>query len=95
VSQQDGKQLSTKQLRSWKTNSTNQQNGKQACPPLNDAEAWKAYWKAQGLEWRTEPEIDVGRQKFLANRRSIIPDIEKGIYPFKARFILSVTQCDN
>ena len=33
--------------------------------------------------WRTEPEIDAERQKFLAGRLSIIPDIQQGIYPFK------------
>jgi uncharacterized protein YjbI with pentapeptide repeats len=31
----------------------------------------------------TEPEIDAERQKYLAERRSIAPDIERGIYPFK------------
>src|SRR5438046_8140197 len=33
--------------------------------------------------WHTEPEIDAERQKFLAGRLSIIPDIQRGIYPFK------------
>jgi pentapeptide repeat protein len=52
--------------------------------PSNDNdEAWKAYWKAQGQPWRTEPEIDAERQKYLAERRAIIPNIEQGIYPFK------------
>ena len=52
-------------------------------PISADPEAWKAYWKAQGLPWRTEPEIDPERQKFLAERRVIVPDIKQGIYPFK------------
>jgi uncharacterized protein YjbI with pentapeptide repeats len=52
-------------------------------PTTNDPEAWKAYWKAQSQPWRTEPEIDAERQKYLAERRSINPDIEQGIYPFK------------
>lgn len=52
-------------------------------PITNDQEAWKAYWKVQGWSWRTEPEIDTERQKYLARRRPIIPNIEKGIYPFK------------
>src|ERR1700730_17592448 len=52
-------------------------------PTTNDPEAWKTYWKAQGWLWRTEPEIDAGRQKYLAERRAIVPDIEQGIYPFK------------
>ncbi len=53
------------------------------CPITDDPEAWKAYWEAQGWPWRTEPEIDAERQKYLAERRAIVPDIEKGMYPFK------------
>jgi len=49
----------------------------------DDKEAWKAYWKALDQPWRTEPEIDVDRQKFLTERRGITPSIEWGIYPFK------------
>ncbi len=64
-----------------------EQDGKQASaiqrPLSNDPEAWNAYWEAQGQEWRTEPEIDEERQKYLDERRSITPDIEQGIYPFK------------
>jgi uncharacterized protein YjbI with pentapeptide repeats len=52
-------------------------------PNTDDQKAWKAYWETQGQPWRTEPEIDVERQKQLAERRAILPDIEKGIYPFK------------
>lgn len=52
-------------------------------PAKDDKEGWKAYWKAQSQPWRTEPEIDAERQKYLSERRSIIPDIEKGLYPFK------------
>src|SRR5213080_1041176 len=52
-------------------------------PTLSDPKAWKAYWMAQGLHWRTEPEIDVERQKYLTERRRIIPNLEQGIYPFK------------
>src|SRR5258706_8942965 len=51
-------------------------------PSNDDKEAWKAYWKHQGQPWRTEPEIDAGQQKNLDERRSITPNIEKGIYPF-------------
>jgi len=87
MSDQDGTQSSTKQRRSRKTSTTNEQNGKQALAvqrPTNvDTEAWKAYWKVQGQSWRTEPEIDTQRQAFLDERRSIIPDVEQGIYPFK------------
>jgi len=44
--------------------------------------SWPDYWKAQGMPWRTEPEIDAERQNYLDKHRSIRPDIEKGIYPF-------------
>src|SRR5437588_3701304 len=87
MSEKDGALFSTKQRRSHKTNTANQQNGKKARavqrPPNDDTKAWKAHWKAQGQPWRTEPEIDAERQQYLAERRSITPDIEKGIYPFK------------
>lgn len=45
--------------------------------------AWRAYWQAQGMEWRTEPEIDEERQLFLTERRAVTPDIERGNYPFR------------
>src|SRR5437588_2390151 len=64
-----------------------EQDGKQVATPqrptTNDPKAWKVYWEAQGQPWRTEPEIDADRQKYLAERRAIVPDIEKGLYPFK------------
>jgi hypothetical protein len=47
----------------------------------DDREGWRAYWQAQGMPWRTEPEIDEERQRFLAERRAITPDIEQRIYP--------------
>jgi hypothetical protein len=52
-------------------------------PRNDDTEAWRIYWRSQEHHWRTEPEIDVERQKYLTERRSIHPDIEKGIYPFR------------
>src|SRR5207245_6555945 len=61
-------------------------------PDGNDPlERWKNYWaavqtkewfKAWGY-WRTEPEIDAKRQEELAQSRTNVPDIERGIYPFK------------
>lgn len=48
-----------------------------------DRGGWKAHWMAQGMPWRTEPEIDAERQQYLAERRAIVPDILKGMYPFK------------
>ena len=35
------------------------------------------------MPWRTEPEIDETRQQFLAERRAVKPDLERGIYPFR------------
>lgn len=64
---------------------SDQDNGQIATlqrPTTDDPEAWKVYWKAQGWLWRTEPEIDAERQKYLTERRAIIPDIKQGIYPF-------------
>src|ERR1700736_2113368 len=52
-------------------------------PLINNPEVWQTFWKAQGQPWRSEPEIDIERQKELAERRTIIPDIKKGVYPFK------------
>jgi uncharacterized protein YjbI with pentapeptide repeats len=85
VSEQDGTQSSTKRRRSLQTSKHNDGTQVPALqrPANDDKEAWKAYWKAQGQTWRTEPEIDIERQKYLAERRCITPDIEQGIYPFK------------
>jgi hypothetical protein len=42
--------------------------------------SWQEYWKAQGMPWRTEPEIDKERKQYLSERRSTTPDIRMGIY---------------
>jgi uncharacterized protein YjbI with pentapeptide repeats len=47
------------------------------------SEEWRMHWQLQGHPWRTEPEIDAKRQEELSKRRDIVPDFEKGIYPFK------------
>ncbi|MBV9230147.1 MAG: pentapeptide repeat-containing protein [Chloroflexi bacterium] len=52
-------------------------------PADNDPRAWKAYWEKQGQTWRSEPEISPERQAELAARRSIVPDVQQGTYPFK------------
>jgi hypothetical protein len=49
----------------------------------DDRDAWKAYWAAQGMPWRTEPEIDEERQAYLAEQRAITAHIARGAYPFK------------
>jgi uncharacterized protein YjbI with pentapeptide repeats len=64
-----------------------EQDGRQAStqqrPPTSDSGAWEGYWEAQGQSWRSQPEIDGERQEHLTERRSVKPDIEQGIYPFK------------
>jgi Pentapeptide repeats (8 copies) len=80
MSEQDGAYVSIKPGRSGQV--TTQKTMLQR-PANDDKEAWKAYWKAQDQSWRTEPEIDLERQKYLDERRSAIPDFEKGIYPFR------------
>ena len=52
-------------------------------PTESDPEAWKTYWVGRGQPWRTEPEISAERKAELTQCRSIAPNIEKGIYPFK------------
>ncbi len=52
-------------------------------PSLHDREAWPTYWRTQNQPWRTEPEIDSKRQKYLAQRLTISPDVKQGTYPFK------------
>ncbi|HKD75204.1 MAG TPA: hypothetical protein VKB76_06900, partial [Ktedonobacterales bacterium] len=51
-------------------------------PTGDDRETWKAYWQRHGQSWRTEPEIALERQAYLAERRAITPDLQQGIYPF-------------
>jgi uncharacterized protein YjbI with pentapeptide repeats len=39
--------------------------------------------QVQDLPWRTEPEIDAERQRYLVERLAITPDIERGIYSLR------------
>src|SRR5260221_684370 len=52
-------------------------------PTTDDRTAWGVYWQEQNQPWRTEPEISPRRQAELEKRRALIPDVKKGIYPFK------------
>jgi uncharacterized protein YjbI with pentapeptide repeats len=79
MSEQNETNVSTKPRRSHQAST---QKTTLRRPTNDDKEAWKAYWKAQGQSWRTEPEIDAERQLYLAERRSITPNIEQGIYSF-------------
>jgi uncharacterized protein YjbI with pentapeptide repeats len=49
-------------------------------PTTDDPEAWRTYWKAQGMPWRMEPEISGIRKDDLeARRQGVRPDIERGL----------------
>jgi uncharacterized protein YjbI with pentapeptide repeats len=52
-------------------------------PTTGDRDAWRGYWRAQGMPWRTEAEIDAERQRYLDSRRAVQPDIMQGIYAFR------------
>src|SRR5260221_669315 len=52
-------------------------------PTTDDRTAWVVYWQEQSQPWRTEPEISPRRQAELEKRRALVPDVKKGIYPFK------------
>src|SRR5258708_37382446 len=52
-------------------------------PTTDDREDWKADWGALGMPWRWEPEGDEERQRFLAERGAVKPDIAAGVYHFK------------
>src|SRR2546429_2016579 len=45
-------------------------------------EEWRIHWQKRNQPWRTEPEIPLERQQELTRRRAVIPNIEKGLYPF-------------
>ena len=51
-------------------------------PNKDDDRAWHAYWEAQHQPWRTEPEIDVGRQQYLEEHLTV-KEREWERYPFK------------
>lgn len=51
-------------------------------PATDDKEAWKVYWTEQKMRWRTEPEIDYERQKYLSTLRSMAKDTERPGYAF-------------
>lgn len=49
----------------------------------NDQETWRAYWREHGQPWRTEPEIDTGRQDQLTTALEMKVDIEQSLFPFR------------
>jgi uncharacterized protein YjbI with pentapeptide repeats len=44
--------------------------------------AWSDYWAARGTPWRTEPEVDAQRQRFLADCRTRRPSWQLDGFPF-------------
>src|SRR5437660_1404735 len=52
-------------------------------PLANDRDAWHLYWVKRGQPWRWEPEISAQRKQELSTQRTIVPDIKKGVYPFR------------
>lgn len=53
---------------------------------------WNEYWTKEHNEpWRTEPEIDEERKRYLAERRTIAPNIDKGISPLGS---ITLTRAD-
>src|SRR5258708_4981028 len=84
MSKPDGTQSTAKQRRNRQTSKQSSTQIAVLQHPMNDdKEAWRAYWNAQGQIWRTEPEIDIERQEYLAGRYSIPSNIEQKTYPFK------------
>lgn len=51
-------------------------------PTTEDRAAWRAWWRSQGQNWRTDPEISPDRQAILAERRMIVPEVRASAYPF-------------
>ena len=49
----------------------------------DDQAAWHAYWQSRFQVLRTNPEISSERQNELKRHLVILPNIEKGDYPFK------------
>jgi uncharacterized protein YjbI with pentapeptide repeats len=52
-------------------------------PTDDNREAWRVYWQAADMPWRTEPEIEAERQAYLAERRAVTPNFRNGVYPFR------------
>ncbi len=52
-------------------------------PAMTEVNAWRQYWKTQGVSWRILPEIPPDRIRVLQEKLAIKPQPIKGIYPFK------------
>lgn len=52
-------------------------------PTTTDTVIWHMYWERQGQPWRTQPEIDAERQKYLEQRRHRLFKENKLIDPLR------------
>jgi len=52
-------------------------------PSTGDRDVWRRYWRSLEQPWRVEPEIVPERQAYLRGRLEIVPNVKRGIYPFK------------
>lgn len=53
--------------------------------------SWQQYWTSRDMPWRTQPEIAADRQDRLGQVRTTMPDVLKGVYPFRG---LRLTRAD-
>src|SRR6476659_169178 len=68
--------------------------GRAGPPPataLRETGEWRERWNVQGQLWRTEPEIAAERQHYLAERRAIVPNLARGVFPFSG---MALTRAD-
>ncbi|HEX5155811.1 MAG TPA: pentapeptide repeat-containing protein [Ktedonobacterales bacterium] len=87
----DGSQP-TSDARDFPEAATSVQPAQVAGPPAtDDRTAWRAWWRAQGQNWRIEPEIAPARQTLLAERRALAPDVHANVYPFAG---MALTRAD-
>ena len=54
-------------------------------PSPDQPDAWLIHWQGLGQPWRTEPEIEQGRQEELTTLRTTVASIEQSLYPFKGK----------
>jgi hypothetical protein len=52
-------------------------------PTTGDRDAWQGYWREQDQPWRTEPEIDLERQRALTEHVAALSRGEQHHSPFK------------
>src|SRR5260370_8657492 len=59
--------------------------GRAGPPPataLREAGEWRERWSAHGQTWRTAPELAAERQRSRAERRAVVPNLARGVFPF-------------